>query len=262
MGRKAILMGHGLEWKHTKYSPRQQKVLKFMERITAVMNNHLIMCSDYQSEYFKKKYKRDCVTIPCAINIPERNEIDSDILKQNKLKKNGYFLYLGRLVQVKNPDYLIRAYIKSQIKDIKLVIAGSNDADPDYVKMLKDIANDYDNVVFTGAVYNNDKNTLLRNCVAFCIPSTSEGLAITLLEAMSFSKPVIASDIVGNREALGDNALWVKAEDEESLCKQLLFFKHNMKDLEAKGLENKVRVELMFTWNKTCQRYIDYIEDI
>ena len=262
MGRKAIMMGHGLEWKHTKYSKRQQKVLKFMEKVTAMMNNHMIMCSDYQSKYFKKRYKRDCVTIPCAINIPERNEIDSGILERYKLEKNGYFLYLGRLVQIKKPEYFIGAYIKSQIKDIKLVMAGSNDTDPDYVKMLKDIAKDYDNVIFTGAVYNNDKNALLCNCAAFCIPSTSEGLAITLLEAMSFSRPVIASDIDGNREALGDNALWVKAEDEESLCEQLAFFKHNMKDLEVKGVENKVRVESMFTWDKTCQRYIDYIENI
>ena len=39
-GKIAILQGHGLEWKRTKYSPIQQRIMKFMEWVTAKMNNH------------------------------------------------------------------------------------------------------------------------------------------------------------------------------------------------------------------------------
>ena len=57
------------------------------------------------------------------------------------------------------------------------------------------------------AVYDRDKDKLLEACLAFCIPSTIEGLSITLLEAMSHGRICIASDIPANKEALGDSGV-------------------------------------------------------
>lgn len=261
--RKSLMMGHGIEWKHTKYSNLQKRILKFMEFVTAKINKNLVMCSEYQTCYFKDNYGRNCITIPCAINLPAKDYVpESDILNRYSLVHGKYYLYLGRLVQVKNPDCLIKSFVKAKLSDVKLVMAGSNDVDPDYVEYLKDLGKESPDVIFTGVVYGSDKDALLANCRAFCIPSTSEGLAITLLEAMSFSKAVIASDIDGNREALGDNALWVKAEDEETLREQLVYSDSNVDKLYQSGLLNRCRVEELYTWDITCDKYISYIENL
>lgn len=260
-GRKAIYMGHGLEWKRTKYSPKQQKIMLFMERIVASMNNHLIMVSQEQTNWFKSEYKKESITIPTAVNLPTEFT-DTDILEQYGLEKGGYYLYLGRLVQDKNPDYLIKSYLKADVKGAKLVIAGANDADPKYVNYLHNLANNDPRIIFTGAVYGLDKETILKQCKVFCIPSTIEGLAITLLEAMSYAKPVIASNIEANKEGLGDNGIWVKAEDVDSLCNAILYCEKNVDKLRHEADKNRKRIEEFFTWNRISNMYNTYIKSI
>lgn len=261
-GRKALLQGHGLEWKRTKYSPMQQRIMHFMEWLTAKMHRNIIVVSDEQREYFADAYDRRCTTIPTAINLPAPDAADSGILERYALDKHGYFLYLGRLVQDKNPDYLIKAYIKSGIADKKLVIAGSNDQLPDYVEYLHSLGKECDRVIFTGAVYGEDKETLLRNCFAFCIPSTIEGLAITLLEAMSHSRLCIASDIPANKEGLGDNGIWVKAEDEDDLADKLRYTNDNYDTLVTLEQKNFERVKEFFTWERISAQYVEYLKSI
>jgi len=130
LGKVSLLHGHGLEWKRTKYSHKQQKIMKMMERITAFLHNHLIMVSQEQTDFFLSEYNKKCTTIPTAVNLPSAIDINNNILEKFKLKPEGYFLYLGRLVKDKNPDILIKAFIQSEITDKKLVIAGNNDSDP------------------------------------------------------------------------------------------------------------------------------------
>lgn len=260
-GKKAVMMGHGLGWKRTKYTRKQQSVARFMERICAHLNNHLVMVSQEQTDWYLSEYNKSCVTIPTAVNLPMEFE-DTDILERFELTKNGYYLYLGRLVQDKNPDYLIKSFLQANISGVKLVIAGANDSDPEYVDYLHKLANNDSRIVFTGAVYGLDKETLLKECKVFCIPSTIEGLAITLLEAMSYAKPIIASDIEANKEGLGNNGIWVKAEDEVSLSEAILYCENNSDNLEKEAIKNRKRVEDYFTWDRISQMYDSYINKL
>ena len=261
-GRKALLEGHGFEWKRTKYSPFQQKIMHLMEWLTAKMHKNILVVSDEQRDYFASHYSRSCVTIPTAVNMPDNNDVDSDILSRYKVEQGRYFLYLGRLVQDKNPDYLIKAFQKANTTDYKLVIAGSNDQQPEYVEYLHKLAQSDSNIIFTGAVYGADKNTLLRHSAAFCIPSTIEGLAITLLEAMSYGLVCIASDIPSNREGLSDNGIWVTAEDVDSLAEKIEYVISNTDALSHIKELNRRRVEQNFTWDIIAQRYVEYITNV
>ena len=262
LGRNALLEGHGLEWKRTKYSPTQQKIMHFMEWLTAKMHKNILVVSDEQRLYFADNYARKCVTIPTAVNLPAIDEPQSDILERYNAESGKYFLYLGRLVQDKNPDYLIKAFRKATVAGYKLIIAGSNDQQPDYVQYLHSLADGDDNIVFTGAVYGADKATLLRHCTAFCIPSTIEGLAITLLEAMSYGRVCIASNIPSNREGLGDNGIWVPAEDVDTLAEKINFVVDNYSSLAYLGEQNFERVAQNFTWDSVAKRYAEYISSL
>lgn len=262
VGRKALLEGHGFEWKRTKYSPFQQKIMHLMEWLTAKMHKNILVVSDEQRDYFASHYSRSCVTIPTAVNMPDSNDVDSDILSRYNVEQGRYFLYLGRLVQDKNPDYLIKAFQKANTTDYKLVIAGSNDQQPEYVEYLHKLAQSDSNIIFTGAVYGAEKNTLLRHSAAFCIPSTIEGLAITLLEAMSYGLVCIASDIPSNREGLSNNGIWVTAEDVDSLAEKIEYVISNTDALSHIKELNRRRVEQNFTWDIIAKRYVEYITNV
>jgi len=185
-----------------------------------------------------------------------------DILRRFHLTSNGYFLFMGRLVKEKNPDVLIEAFIKAGIKDKKLVIAGDNASLPDYTAHLREISAKNEDVVFTGAVYDKDKEDLLKNCFVFCIPSTIEGLSITLLEAMSYARPVLASDILSNREALGDSGIYVIPEDTGDLSSKLVFCIDNPGELEPQKKANRQRVQDNFTWEIIVRKYLAYIKQL
>lgn len=101
---------------------------------------------------------------------------------------------------------------------------------------------------------------MLRNAYAFCIPSTIEGLSISLLEAMSRRLPVIASDIPANREVLGDeDALWVKPECDEDITLAVERAVADPTAFRATIESNYRRVADNYTWRKVAEKYIAYL---
>ena len=263
LGIKSGMEGHGLEWQRSKYSPRAQMVMKFMEGFTARLNQYLMMCSEGQVRYFKEEYGKDSVCIPGAVNLPDLGRDNaSDILSRFGLEPQKYILFMGRLVQDKNPDYLIKAFIKAAIPNIKLVVAGSNDAMPDYVEFLHRLGGGYENVVFTGAVYGDDKDMLLRHAFCFCLPSTIEGLSIVMMEASSYHLPVIASDIEANREFLGEDAVYVKPESEAELTDALLYSIGHPDVLDDYQQRNYQKIVENYTWDKVAMEYVTYLQSI
>jgi len=259
-GVPSLMEGHGLEWQRSKYSPGARRIMRFMEGLTAKMNQHLIMCSEAQVRYFKEQYNRDAVAMPTAVDLPPESGPSSDILDRFGLEQGKYFLFMGRLVQDKNPDYLIKAFKRSEHDGFKLVIAGSNDAMPEYVSSLHTLGEGREDVVFTGAVYGADKDALLRNAYIFCLPSTIEGLSIVLLEAMSYRLPIIASDIEANKEVLdADKALWVSPESEDDLVLAIQKAISSEELLSSFVQDNYRLIEEKYTWDKLTDKYISYI---
>ena len=262
-GIKSLMQGHGLEWQRSKYTPAKQKILKFMERVTAHTNQHLIMCSEGQTIYFKEKYNKTATTIPTAVNLPpQKGKNEAATLEKFGLEAKKYFLFMARLVQDKNPDYLIKGFKAANHGEFKLVIAGNNDADPQYVDSLHKLAGDDKDIVFTDAIYSDEKDAILRNAYTFCIPSTIEGLSIVLLEAMSYKLPVIASDIDANRELLGNDAVWVKPENSEDISKAIEFCIENRATIKDFETINYNKVVANYTWDKVAKKYIDYLHSI
>lgn len=262
-GVPSLMEGHGLEWQRSKYSPRAQKIMKFMERFTAKLNQHLIMCSEGQVEFFRKEYKRESVCIPGAVTLPDLTlPNDSDVMERFGLAPKKFFLFMGRLVQDKNPDYLIKAFRRAKVSGHKLVIAGGNDAMPEYVEKLHKLGEGCEDVVFTGPVYGQDKDMLLRQAYCFCLPSTIEGLSIVMMEAASYKLPTIASDIDANREFLGDDAVYVRPENEDDLVKAIEFAITHPEQMQQFVDANYAKILKKYTWDQVARKYVEYLKSI
>ncbi len=91
------------------------------------------------------------------------------------------------------------------------MLAGDADFEDDYSRSLKKQARD-NGVVLTGFIKGEKLHSLLTGARCFVLPSSHEGLPISLLEAMSYSLPVIVSDIPANLLAIetGDMPCVVK----------------------------------------------------
>ncbi len=278
-GIPTLLMGHGFEWQRSKYSPLQQLILHAMERLTAQANRNLLLCSEEQTQYFRKHYHREGITIPTAVSLPEEKtgpnpageaaRTESDFLTELGLQPGGYLLFLGRLSPEKNVHTLIEAFQLYQTRlsahqeagngrpcgegGLKLVIAGAAAGNGAYETRLKTLAAENPDILFPGAVLGEGKESLLRHANAFCLPSGIEGLSIALLEALAHRLPVIASDIPANREVLEDRAFYAPAEDTAALADAIARSQSESRSDWTE--ENYRRVVRDYTWESVCRRY-------
>jgi len=112
------------------------------------------------------------------------------------------------------------ALVRDVVPGLKLLIAGSGPMG----EKLQARAREYslgDQCIFENAV--SDVRTWLREMDIFVLPSTSEALSNSLMEAMASGLAVVASNVGGNPELVihGETGLLFKAGDPEDLARQL-----------------------------------------
>ena len=106
----------------------------------------------------------------------------------------------------------------------------------------------------------NDKETLLKNCYANCLVSSSEGMPISLLEAMMYAKPSIVTDIPAIREIMeNDWGYWCKVQDTDTLCAQMKHLENEYSAAKGKGTLMKEYVLSNNLWEMVAKKYIDYL---
>lgn len=104
------------------------------------------------------------------------------------------FLYVGRIIAVKNLDLLLEAFTsRFPSNDVCLKLVGTGDM----AKQLKKKYDRYHNVIFTGAKYGDDLIREYAEASAFVLPSSYEPWGLVVNEAMAAGLPVIVSNQVG-----------------------------------------------------------------
>jgi len=110
-----------------------------------------------------------------------------DVDKFNWMGQEGYYLSTARLTSYKRVDIIIQAFIKLPQK--RLVIASTG---PDE-KRLKQLAEGFDNIQFTGDINDNELKNLIGNAIATIYLPIDEDFGMSPVESMAAGKPVIGS---------------------------------------------------------------------
>lgn len=218
-GKRCIATIHGLDWQRAKWGGFATKYIKFGEKIAAKHADEVIVLSKGVQGYFQKEYGRKTVFIPNGVNRPE---IRKAVLIQEQwdLEKDGYILFLGRLVPEKGIRYLIEAFKQVQT-DKKLVIAGGSSDTDAFTQELKALSAGDERIIFTGFVQGQTLDELYSNAYIYTLPSDLEGMPLSLLEAMSYGNCCLVSDIAECAEVVEDKAVLFRKGDVEDLRSQL-----------------------------------------
>ncbi len=219
-GKRVIVTVHGLDWQREKWkSGFASKYIKMGEKSAVKFAHEIIVLSCGEKEYFKNTYGREVVRIPNGVDRPEILA-PKLITEKFGLEKDSYILFLGRLVPEKGVHYLIEAF-KNTKTDKKLVIAGGASDTDDYVNEIKELAKTDDRIIFTGFVEGQTMIELYSNAYIYTLPSSLEGMPLSLLEAMSYGNACLVSDIPECAEVVEDNGEIVHIEKAEDLQKAL-----------------------------------------
>lgn len=216
--KKTVVTIHGIDWQRSKWGSFAKWYLRIGEKMSVKYADEIIVLSQEMHDYFMDTYGRETNIIRNGVSI-NRNT-NQDKLEAFGLQEDEYILYLGRLVPEKRVDLLIEAYKELDLKK-KLVIAGPLD-NTDYINSLKQSADGNQNILFTGFVTGPILEQLYTNCSLFVLPSDLEGMSISLLEAMGYGIPCLASDIPENRNVLQAFGYFFEAGNKERLKDEIV----------------------------------------
>lgn len=253
-GKKTIVTVHGLNYKTPKWKGFGAKFMKLGEKITAKYADQIIVLSQEQRNYFKQKYNRETVYIPNGVTVEK--QLNPEIIeKKYSLLKNGYLLFLSRLVPGKGVEYLIEAY-KQIDCELPLIIAGDAPFVDDFNTQIKASAKEDDRIRFIGFVEGKELRELYSNARLFVFPSEAEGMPMCLLEAMSYGTPCLISDISENKEVGKNYVTTFRSKDTndlktklESLLKEPLMSQGKKEKMTQYIYEN-------YDWDKVVEKTI------
>lgn len=222
--------------------PLVNKVIKNSDIITTVSNP----VAKELDEYYGLKNVPIC-----------GNGVDENLFKPCKNEDENYILYVGRLSYKKGLFNLINVFEKlCNEYSTKLLIVGKGEI---YSELYKDVLEKKlnDKIIFCGHKNIEELVSMYQKSTLFISPSHYESGPLTLLEAMSCGKPVIATNVGIAQECINnyENGLLIKPKS----LKDMRIAIANLIDdrnLRVKLGKNARKTILdNYTWDKVVNKY-------
>lgn len=239
------------------YSPLMRTFFGSARAIVPTSSNYL------QSSKLLQDYRDKAVVIPLGLDedaYPPPQQKTLDAWKSQVGEK--FFLFVGMLRYYKGLHILLDACARSESR---VVIVGEGPEE----QRLKRQANDLglNNVVFLGAVSEEDKIALLSLCRAVVFPSQlrSEAFGMTLLEGAVFGKALISAEIGTGSSYInldGTTGLVVLPNDAAALAAAMERLWNDDVLVREMGQAARKRFDNFFTASKMAKAYGDLYQRI
>lgn len=201
---KFVVFFHG--WDAGFESKVEQKYIKFFRASFGQASKIFVLSSAFKRKLVEWGYSGEVIV--------ETTNVDATLLEgfsfHKKLENANTsgkvkLLFLSRLIKDKGIFETIEAFDKLRIKfpDLELTIAG----DGSEFNAVEKLVNGKANIVMTGHVAGKEKIELLKNSHIYCLPSYSEGLPTSVLEAMAFGLPVVTTAVGGLTDFFQDGKM-------------------------------------------------------
>jgi glycosyltransferase involved in cell wall biosynthesis len=168
--------------------------------------------------------------------------------------RDGPIVTVARLSPEKDVATLLRAAANPDAAGLHVEIAGAGPCLPELQRLAQELGVG-ERVRFLGEV--RDVAALLARASVFVLPSASEGISLTLLEAMARGLPVVATRVGGNPEVVreGETGLLVPPHDPPALAAALLRVRQDPEWGERLGKAGRRRVEQCFDVRRMVAAY-------
>lgn len=215
--------------------------------------------SDYEREESNKfAFNSEYIILPNGIKVPDQQE---NIKKENNEVR---MLYVGRIHPQKNLLLIVEAMAALNNSNIYLDVVGAVDDTSYYKNVLKSIkSGNVLNVNFHGSLSKNEVEGWYQKSDILIMPSVVEGVSMAIIEAASFSLPVIISDQVGNyREIVEDNSGIVVPATKNGIMNGISTVLNNkslLKNMAGCAYDSVLR---RYDINLICKKMLEYYKKI
>jgi len=235
----------------------------FIERRNYTKASGIIALSESEAA----QARRLGLTCPISVipNGVDFAELDYDIppieVLYPTLAGRQYILYMGRIHPKKGIERLISAFaaLLKRYQDIVLVIAGAGDLR--YETALREYIDKCsvgDRVLMAGLVLGAERVALLKSAYMFVLPSFSEGLPMSALEAMACGIPVIVTPQCYLPEVQAEGAGLVVENDPVTLAQAMIQLL-DAPDLRSHMAERAYRLARQhYSWRSAAQKVASF----
>jgi len=256
---KVVLTIHGLDQDRAKWSGSAQRVLRLAYWMSGHVPDAVVTVSEALADRYRKDFTRAATYIPNGVSAAHAGEPLGRLASEYGLAPGRYVLFVGRIVPEKRPDLLIEA-ARHLPAGIKVVLVGDSSFSDDYVAGIRTAAGADDRVVLPGYLYGSELAAVYDNAAVFVQPSDLEGLPLTLLEALSYDVPVVASDIAPHQEILGDcrcarHRLFAVG-DADALAGQLMAALALGEGSPQSATSDAERLLAPYDWDRSCDELL------
>ena len=194
--------------------------------------------------------------IPNGVTLPEIAETPAA-----RCNSRRTLLFLGRIHPKKGIAELIESWAiavrqSPALRDDWLLrIAGWDDGD--HLPPLVTLAGErgLTNIDFSGPLYGEAKEAALAGCDAFILPSRSEGMPMSVLEAWAYRKPVLMTDACNIPEGFAAGAAFRIENDPAALAASLIDVLDRPETLADAGRSGRALAEKSFTWDRITDQH-------
>jgi glycosyltransferase involved in cell wall biosynthesis len=146
--------------------------------------------------------------------------------------------------------------VVEDVPNVALLLIGDGPLRAEIESMVKEFGLDKQ-VSILGT--HTDIPELMSIMDLFVLPSFSEGLSLTLIEACAAGLPIVATRVGGNEEVVVDqlNGLTVPSNDQEALAKAITSLLSDVETSRKMGNNARERFEERFTLQDMVQKYQD-----
>lgn len=248
--KKLIINIDGLEHKRNKWGKWTKKFLKFSERMAINYGNIIITDNAGIQQYVKEEYQKESILIAYGgdhvITHPSE-EMTKQILHKYELENIQYSFSVCRIEPENNIHLILAAFSQTTQK---LVFIG-NWEKSEYGKQLLTKYQAYNNIKLLSPIYDlNILNILRSNCLFYIHGHSAGGTNPSLVEAMFFKKPIIAFDVIYNRETTNNQANYFSNEKELISLIEKPYYLYKNNAIAMYNIANS-----QYKWKTISQKY-------
>jgi glycosyltransferase involved in cell wall biosynthesis len=190
---------------------------------------------------------------------PPRSELLDELGLDESNKLVGI---VARLDPIKNHALLINAMkeVHERIPEARLIVVGDGPLSDELEQQTSEL-NVKDVVIFMGE--RGDVPRILSGLDLFVLSSLSEGMSITLVEAMAAGLPIVVTDVGGNPSIISseENGTIVPSDDREALSEAITRLLNDEVNATQLGVKARKRFEEEFTLEKMVDRHRKLYEE-
>ena len=197
----------------------------------------------------RKSLLPKCKEIKLGINVKKFFPIEK------KEKNIIEFLFVGRVVPIKNLSFLIKGFLESLRENTKIVLKIVGDGEEREIEKLKKLTKGNKNIKFLGKKTGEALISIYQNSDVFCLTSSYDNYPNVIFEAMACGLPVIATNVGGIPMQVinGKTGILVELNNVEQLKNAILKLASDKNLREKMGKAGRERVEKEFNWDKSAE---------